>query len=177
MKRYAQRYRSALAGALLFLPTSLVPQGKTKTPPAPALRGKFDLRLLVTTEPEKVFRPSSGPDGKIVPAAPATVVERGKRVTAVLFIKDCKPNSADNCDVVVDLQGIDPTGKLFENRKAAELWRNKKAPAPGVAQLGSSKMNIQLEKTDPVGIYRVIAVARDRVGGGEVKTEASFQVR
>jgi hypothetical protein len=177
MKRIPNRYRSALAGALLLLPTTLLPQTKSKTPPAPALRGKFDVRLLVTTEPEKVFRPSSGPDGKISPAAPATVVERGRRVTAVLFIKDCKPNSADNCDVVVDLQGIDPSGKLFENRKAAELWRNKKAPAPGVAQLGSSKMNIQLEKTDPIGTYRVIAVARDRVAGTEVRSEASFQVK
>jgi hypothetical protein len=111
-----RRSGSALAGALLLLPLLLAAQAPSKTPPTTVLRGKFDVRLLATLEPEKVFRPASGPDGKMVPAAPATVVERGKIVTAVLFIKDCKPNTADNCDVVVDLQGIDATGKMFENR-------------------------------------------------------------
>jgi hypothetical protein len=176
MKHSHQRLGLVLLGAFLLLGAA-PPQARKPAPPVVVPRGKLDIRLLVTAEPEKVFRPTKGPDGKMAIAAPATVVPRGKRVAAVVFFKDCKPDTADNCNVDVDLQGVTPSGALFENRKAADLWRNRKAPAPGITQLGSAFMNIQLEAKDPVGTYKVIAVAHDRVGGAEVRAEATFQVQ
>ncbi|HVR95758.1 MAG TPA: hypothetical protein VMW27_04040 [Thermoanaerobaculia bacterium] len=176
MKRSFFRIGPALAGALLF-PTLIAAQGRSSVPQKPAPRGPFEVRLLATLEPNQVFKPSSGPDGKMRPAAPATVVPRGKKVTAVLFLKDCAPDAAGKCNVDVDLQGFTPSGQLFKNERGAELWKNKKAPAPGIAQLGSQVMNIQLEQGDATGVYRIVAVAHDRVAGVDKKVETSFEVK
>lgn len=176
MKRSLFPIGLALAGTLL-VPTLGAAQARSQAPQKPMVRGPFDVRLLATLEPNQVFHPSSGADGKMRPAAPATVVARGKKVTAVLFLKDCKPDASGNCNVDVDLQGTDPTGKMFENKKGAELWRNKKAPPAGIVQLGSQVMNIQLELRDPVGVYKIVAVAHDRVAGTEKRVETSFEVK
>ncbi len=182
MKRSRSRTGPARAAALLaalaaLVPTFLAAQVKSSVPQKPGPRGPFEIRLLATLDPQQVYSPKSGPDGKMRPAAPATVVARGKTVTAVLFIKDCAPNAAGNCNVEVDIQGMLPSGQLFKNERGSDLWRNKKAPAPGIAQLGNTKMTIQLEAADPAGVYRIVAVAHDRVAGVDRRAETSFEVK
>lgn len=161
------------AASLLTAAPSALPQART--PAAPA--GKLDIRLLVTAEPEKVFRPTKGPDGKFATAEPVKVAPRGQLVAAVVFFKDCKPDAAGNCNLDLDLHGVDPRGSTFQKRTAAPLWVNQKAPHPGFVQLGSSYMKIQTELSDPPGVYRVVAVAHDRNSGTDVRAEASFEVR
>ena len=156
-----------LAAALLLLPTAL--------PPARA--SALDIRILVTAEPEKVFHPTKGPDGKYSQAQPVKVAPRGQTISALVFFKDCKPDAAGNCNVDVDLLGVTPSGALFKNQRGAELWRNKPAPHAGITQLGAPHMKITIEPGDPAGVYRVTAVAHDRNGGTEVKAEATFEVR
>lgn len=176
MKHSHQRFGIIFLGLFLLLGAS-APQARKPAPSAAQPRGNFDIRLLVTAEPERVYRPIKGQDGKLATAEPVKTAARGQRVTAVVFFKDCKPDAADLCNVEVDLQGVAPNGALFENRKAADLWRNKRATAPGITQLGTATMNIQLEAKDAVGTYKVIAVAHDRVGGTEVRAEATFEVK
>jgi hypothetical protein len=159
--------------ASLLAATSALPQARNPSAPA----GKLDIRLLVTAEPEKVFRPTKGPDGKFATAEPVTVAPRGKLIAAVVFFKDCKPDAAGNCNVDLDLHGVDPRGSTFQKRTGAPLWRNQKAPHPGVVQLGASYMKIQTELSDPPGTYRVVAVAHDRNSGIDTRAEASFEVR
>ena len=163
------------AASLLTAASSVLSQART--PPAAPGGAKLDIRLLVTAEPEKVFRPVKGPDGRFVTAEPVRVAPRGKLVAAVVFFKDCKPDAAGNCNVDLDLHGVDPRGSTFQNRTGAPLWRNQKAPHPGVVQLGASYMKIQLELSDPPGTYRVVAVAHDRNSGAEARGEAAFEVR
>ncbi len=139
--------------------------------------GKLDIRLLVTAEPDKVFRPTTGPDGKHAIAQPVKVAPRGKPIAAFVFFQNCKPDNAGKCNVDLDLLGIDPRGSAFENRKGAPLWRNQKAPHPGIIQLGTSYMKIQLEPKDLAGTYKVVAVARDRNSGAEARADASFEVK
>ena len=176
MKFTTWHHRYLFAAALLLLPTT-VPQIPKPAAAGAATGPKLDIRLLVTDEPDKVFHPTKGPDGKFASAEPLKVASRGQLIAAVVFFKDCQPDSAGNCNVDVDLQGLSPNGSLFENRKAAPLWRNVKAPAAGFAQLGSSYMKMQLEPNDPAGTYRVTAVAHDRNSGAESRAEASFEVK
>lgn len=176
MKLQKRSHRNSIAAALLLLPTA-IPQANMsqKAPAAP--QGKLDIRLLITAEPEQVFSPKKGPDGKFAPAEPVKIAPRGKQITGVIFFKDCKPDTAGNCSVDIDLQGVAPDGSFFKNTKGAELWRGKKAPHPGVTQLGLPQMKMQVEASDPAGIYRVIAIARDRNNGATARSEASFEVK
>ena len=176
MKFPLYRHRNTLAAALLFLPAAVPQAAKPNAPPAPP-RGKLDIRMLVTAEPEQVFHPTKGPDGKFKEAAPVTIAPRGKDLAAVVFFKDCKPDTAGNCNVDVDLKGVDPRGMVFENRKGAPLWRGVKAPPPGFTRLGSSYKKMKLEAGDPAGVYRLTAIAHDRNAGIEVKAESSFEAR
>ena len=163
-----------LATALLLLSPALL---QAQKPPKAGAAPAFDIRLLVTAEPEKVFRPMRGPDGMYSPAQPVKVVPKGKLVAAVVYFKDCKPNAAGNCNVDLDFWGVRPGGATFQDRKGVGLWRNKPAPHPGVTQLGSSYMKIQFEPTDPSGTYLLVAVAHDRNSGADSRAEASFQVK
>jgi hypothetical protein len=174
MKFPTHRPRHILAAAFLLVPT-ILPQGSK--PAAPPPRGKFEIRVLVTAEPQKVFHPTKGADGKFAQAEAVKVAPRGTPVAAVVFFKNCQPDAAGNCNLDVDLLGVDPRGKIFENRKGAALWRNVKAPAGGFTQLGSSFMNMKFEAADPAGVWRVSAVAHDRVSGAEARSEASFEVK
>ena len=173
--KFLSSYRNTFA-ALLLLPAVALPQASTPAKPGAVPPGKFEIRLLVTAELDKVIRPTKGPDGKFTRAEPLKIAPRGQQFAVVVFFKDCKPDSAGNCKVDVDFQGIDPRGKTFENRKGSPLWRVR-APGPGMGQLGSSVMKIQLESSDPAGTWRVIAVAHDRTSGAQAREEASFEVR
>jgi hypothetical protein len=171
--KFSLPHRSTLAAALLLLPTA-VPKIPTGTA---ALPRKLDIHILVTAEPEKVFHPTKGPDGKFSQPEPVKVAPKGQLVAALVYFKDCQPDTAGNCNVDVDLQGVAPGGSVFQNRKAAPLWRSVKAPGPGMTQLGSSYMKMQFERSDPAGTYRVIAVAHDRNSGAEARAEASFGLK
>ncbi|HEX9941153.1 MAG TPA: hypothetical protein VGG03_03995 [Thermoanaerobaculia bacterium] len=177
MKSFSNcRHRNVLAAVLLLLPVAL-PQARKPATAGGSPGGKLDIRILVTAEPDKVFHPTKGPDGKFSEAQPVKVAPRGKLIAAVVFFKDCKPDAAGNCNVDLDLQGVDPRGAMFENRKGAELWRNKPAPHPGLTQIGAAYMKIQIEPRDPAGTYRILAVAHDRNSRTDARAEASFEVR
>ena len=173
--RILNHRRNVIAAALLLLPSAL--QAAPPEKPAAAPKGKLDIRLLVTAEPNKVFRPVKGPDGKAALAEPVKVVPKGQQIAAVIFFKDCQPDAAGNCNVEIDLKGVNPQGVAFKDRKGADLWRNRRAPDPSVTQLGSSYMRLQFEPKDAVGTYRIIAVAHDRNSGTDARAEASFEVK
>lgn len=181
--------RNIFAAALLLLPAALQAAGpQTPAPvptpapastpaPAPALPLKFEIRLLVTAEPAKVFRPAKGANGQPDLAEPVKVVPKGKEIAAVVFFQGCTADPAGKCNLEVDLKGVDPHGTTFQDNKNTKLWVNRPAPHAGVIQLGSAFMKLQFEASDPPGVYKVFAVAHDRVSGTESSSEASFEVK
>ena len=174
--KFSTRSRQTLAAALLLLPTAVPPARKPAVPGA-APQGKLDIRILVTAEPAKVFHPTKGPDGKYSQAQPVKVAPRNRPISALILFKDCKPDASGNCNVDVDIQGLTPSGALFKNQRGAELWRNKTAPHAGFTQLGSPHIKITVEPRDPAGVYRIIAVAHDRIAGTNARAEATFEVK
>jgi len=177
MKLSFRRHRNLFAAALLLVPAA-VPKNHAPAPKTtPAPEGKLDIRLLITAEPEKVLSPTKGPDGQYAQAQPVKIAPRGQLLVGVLFFKDCKADAKGNCNVDVDVQGLTPSGQLFQNSKGDDLWRNKRAPHAGFVQLGVPKIRITIEPKDPAGTYRVIAIAHDRHNGAESRSEASFEVK
>jgi hypothetical protein len=177
MKPLFHRHRNLFAAALLLLPTAVPKTHKAEPKSTPASDGKFDIRLLVTDEPNKVLHPTKAADGTYPQAQPVTVAARGRLLVGFVFFKDCKADAKGNCNADVDVQGLLPGGAPFKNEKGTDLWRDKKAPHAGFIQLGRPNINIQIETKDPAGTYRLIAVAHDRNSGAESRAEASFEVK
>jgi hypothetical protein len=177
MKLFTHRHRNLFAAALLLVPAAIPKTSKPAPKAAPAVPEKFDIRLLITDEPDKVLHPTKAADGTYPQALPVTVAQRGRLLVGFIFFRDCKADAKGNCNVDVDVQGLIPSGAPFTNQKATDLWRNKKAPHAGFVQLGAPNIKIQIEPKDPAGVYRVIATAHDRNNGAEAHAEASFQVK
>jgi len=175
--RLSGHYRNLFAAALLVVPAAVPKTHKPAPKASPAPEGKLDIRLLITAEPDKVLKPTKGPDGQYSQAQPVKIAPRNQPIVGVLFFKDCKPDAKGNCNVDVDVQGMTPGGQMFQNSKGDDLWRNKKAPHTGFVQLGVPKIRITIETKDPAGVYRVLAVAHDRNNGAEARSEASFEVK
>lgn len=177
MKHLFRRHRNLFAAALLLLPTAVPKTQKPASKPAPASDGKFDIRLLVTDEPDRVLHPTKAADGSYPQAQPITIAQRGRLLVGFVFFKDCKADAKGNCNADIDVQGLLPGGAPFKNEKGADLWRNRKAPHAGFVQLGAPNIKIQIEAKDPAGTYRLIAVAHDHNSGAESRAEASFEVK
>jgi hypothetical protein len=174
---FFRRHRHLFAAALLLVPTAVPKTNKPAPKATPAAEAKFEIRLLITAEPERVLSPKKGPDGQYAQAQPIKIAPRNQLLVGVLFFKDCKPDAKGNCNLDVDVQGMGPGGLMFQNSKGDDLWRNKKAPHTGFVQLGVPKIRITIETKDPAGTYRVTAVAHDRNNGAEARSEASFEVK
>ena len=106
MKLLSPRHRNLFAAALLLVPAAIPKTAK------PAPEAKFDIRVLITTEPEKVLHPKKGST-----AQPATTVPRGHLVFGFVFFKDCQADAKKNCNLDVDLQGLTTTAAEFKNEK------------------------------------------------------------
>jgi hypothetical protein len=85
------------------------------------------------------------------------------------------PNKSGNCDVKMDIQVYEPTGKVYGETKGTDVWLDKPAP-PGVKQLAVGYMMIRIEPHDPPGRYRVAVAVTDHISGVVLRREASFDV-
>jgi hypothetical protein len=177
MKLPFRRHRNLFAAALLLLPSAVPKSGKPAPKSTPASDGKFDIRLLVTDEPDRVLHPTKAADGSYPQAQPVTVAARGRLLVGFVFFKDCKADAKGICNADVDVQGLLPSGAPFKNEKGTDLWRGRKAPHAGFVQLGAPNIKIQIETKDLAGTYRLIAVAHDHNNGAESRAEASFEVK
>jgi hypothetical protein len=136
----------------------------------------FELSVVVTDRGNSIFDSWDNPTGKRFDVSPIKVAPRGKFLSALLLFKGCKPDKAGNCNAEVDIVAYDPKGNVYGKMLGVELWQQKPAPDSGFTQLSRSYMGIVIEPKDPIGTYRVVAVARDRNGQVEAKAETQFQV-
>jgi hypothetical protein len=137
----------------------------------------FEVALTVTDKGDELFNSWDRPTGKAFNVEPVKTAARGKFLSAVVLFKGCKPDSAGNCDAVMDIVAHDPKGKVYGEMPHVELWQQKPAPNPGYTQLSRSYMGIVIEPSDPTGTYRVSVVARDLNAKTEARSEARFEVK
>jgi hypothetical protein len=136
----------------------------------------FEISVVVTDRGNAVFDNWDKPTGKAFDVSPIKLAPRGKFLSALLMFKGCAPDKSGNCNADVDIIAYDPKGNVYGKMLGVELWQQKPAPDAGFTQLSRSYMGLVIEPKDPIGTYRVMAVARDRVGKIEARAETQFQV-
>lgn len=136
----------------------------------------FEISVVVTDQGNAIFDTWDNPSGKRFDVSAIKLAPRGKFLSALLMFKGCAPDTSGNCNADVDIIAYDPKGNVYGKMLGVELWQQKPVPDAGFTQLSRSYMGIVIEPKDPIGTYRVTAVARDRIGGVEAKAETQFQV-
>lgn len=172
---HAARPRTlVLVFALLWVPIL----GLAANEKSPTKQGSgFEIHVVVTTNGRELFKTWNSGARQPFHIDAVKVAERGPFLSAVVLFNGCRANSNGDCDVDLDIVAYDPTGKLYGEIRGAELWKGKPAPPPGYTQLGMDYMGIVIEPHDPSGTYRIVAVARDRIGHSEASSTATFEVK
>ena|SRR5258708_3348906 len=137
---------------------------------------EFELSIVLTDKGSAIFDTWDRPTGKPFDVSGIKIAQRGKFLSALLMFKGCAADASGNCSADVDIIAYDPKGNVYGKMIGVELWQNKPAPSAGFTQLSRSYMGLMIEAKDPIGTYRITAVARDRNGKREARAEATFQV-
>ena len=141
-----------------------------------AAADNLELSVTVTDKGNQVFDAWDRPTGQRFDVSPIKVAPRGKFLSALLMFKGCAADAAGNCNAEVDIIAYDPKGNVYGKMMGVELWQAKPAPSAGFTQLSRSYMGIEIEPKDPIGTYRVVAIARDKNSKRETRAETTFQV-
>ena len=136
----------------------------------------FELTVTVTDKGNQVFDTWDKPTGRPFDISPIRLAPRGKFLSALLMFKGCAADAAGNCNSDVDIIAYDPKGNVYGKMMGVELWQAKPAPSAGFTQLSRSYMGIEIEPKDPIGTYRIVAIARDKNSKREARAETTFQV-
>jgi hypothetical protein len=144
--------------------------------PSSSVPAAFEINVVITDRGNAIFDSWDRPTGKSFGVDSIKVAPRGKFLSALVLFKGCKADASGNCNADVDIIAYDPSGKVYGTLPGVELWQKKPAPDPGFTQLSRSYMGLVIEPKDPIGTYRVTAVARDRIAKTEAKAEIQFQV-
>lgn len=141
-----------------------------------AAESLLSANLFVTAEGNELFRAWETDPAAGFSIVPLSVAKRGEFLSAIVLFTGCAAGTDGNCNAVLDITALDPSGKVYGEFTGRELWVGKPAPAPGRAQLGVDYMGLVIEPNDPSGTYKLVAKARDLVSGTEVVAETSFTV-
>ncbi|OGW85005.1 MAG: hypothetical protein A2987_03445 [Omnitrophica bacterium RIFCSPLOWO2_01_FULL_45_10] len=95
-----------------------------------------------------------------------TVTKRAKRnkpVYAVIIFINPPVNEKGECDISGDILIRQPDGKVYADIKDFKIWQNKPAPPKNNIGLAENDVTIMIENNDPLGIYTIDVLVKDRV--------------
>ena len=127
--------------------------------------GDFGAMLLLTDEPaaflERWSRPAAAgyrPNIKTV-----TDARRGDVVAAMILFMGCAPDASGKCEASADFRVVRPDGSVYAEHPGAELW-HEAPPGKTALQLGVAHLAFEIERDDPIGVYKIYATVRDPIG-------------
>jgi hypothetical protein len=141
--------------------------------PNTASSGNFAVIQIATTDPDRLTTDwaKSTPG---VQVHTSTQAPRNLPIVTFIIFKGCSADPAGNCNVTVDYDMVDPTGKSYDHTVAAPVWVGH-PPAPNYnLQLSASGYGIRFEDKDPLGAYLVRATVTDHVAGITLHTEQTL---
>ena len=138
--------------------------------------GPFGAILVVTDDSEGFFEEwNRPPDPERPPSINSTQLAlRGERVDAILVFTGCQPNP-ELCDVAVDYRVLKPDGSTYAEQEGVPVWKGAEVPE-GRLQLSEQNLGLAFEPDDPLGVYRVEALVRDRVADRSIALETELSV-
>jgi hypothetical protein len=165
-----QLLRFALALALLVLPQSAMAQS---TPHATAQSGSFTILALITADPDwvKEWSRTDGQPPRLVPASTVTVGD----VAQVLVMFEGAAEQGGRLLVACEVSVTTPDGQVHALPTSRCFDRPLDGPA-SASRLLDVDMGLNVEPTDPLGLYRFAIRATDLFSGETVATEISVEV-
>jgi hypothetical protein len=144
------------------MPTPVVQPNKPLPNPSEAANGDFRGKMLIVADVEKFWAVWEKPEPPSIDTA--SEIRRGGKVTAMVVFAVCKPAADGKCNVSASFSTIGLNGKAYGEAASGKAWTE--APAPDRNLLASlAAMTFELEATDKLGPYRIIATMTDEVAG------------
>jgi hypothetical protein len=99
---------------------------------------------------------------------------RGRELTAVLFLQDCRPRTDGTCNVAAHFTYLRPDGTEYGTVNDDELWTS--APRAGGGIVVAIGPALIVDPPDPMGRWTLRAQIRDNVRGVTVTVETPIVV-
>lgn len=165
-----QLIRLALALALLLLPAAAMAQA---TPHATASSGSFTILALITADPDwtKEWSRTDGQPPRLVPASTVTVGD----VAQVLVMFEGAAEQQGRLLIACEVSVTTPDGQVH-SLPASRCFDRPVEGAASASRLLDIDMGLNVEPTDPLGLYRFAIRATDLFGSKTVATEISVEV-
>lgn len=165
-----QLIRSVLLLALLLLPAASMAQA---TPHATASSGSFTILALITADPDWVteWSRTDGQPPRLVPASTVTVGD----VAQLLVMFEGATEQQGRLLVACEISVTMPDGQVHALPESRCFDRPLEGTA-SASRLLDVDMGLNVEPTDPLGLYRFAIRATDLFGGAAVATEISVEV-
>ena len=165
-----QLIRFTFALAFLILPQSVLAQA---TPHATASSGSFTILALITADPDwaKEWSRTDGQAPRLVPASTVTVGD----VAQVLVLFEGATERQGRLLVACEVSVTTPEG-VVHALPASRCFDRPVEGSATASRLLDVDLGLNVEPTDPIGLYRFAIRATDLFGGGKVATEISVEV-
>jgi hypothetical protein len=150
--------------------------GAPASGPNMAWQGHFGVMQISTTDADGLVSNWSKPtNGATLNVQSETV--RKTPIYVFIVFKGCRPDPQGHCNVTVDFDTFDPSGKPYDTKKDAPVWVGRPPTPRGNLQLSEGALAVRIEDKDPIGAYRVVATTTDHVAGVTLRTEQSLTVK
>jgi hypothetical protein len=135
--------------------------------------GSFTVQVILTAD-AKALRESWNASDEAPRLETTSTVTRGKAISAMLVVHGCATRRDGRCDAVVEFALVGPEDKRTPGPSGV-LWN---APVEkGKFYLSDTSLTMAFDGTDPLGAYRIVATATDRVARRTVEVSAPFTLR
>jgi len=139
--------------------------------------GDFGAMLLLTNQPQEFVaewaRGQSQPEGPRLRTTAAA--SRGDLVAAIILFTHCQAADTGMCRSYVDFKVLRPDGSTYATHRDVMLW-NGPPPHGDSVQIGNARLDFQVEKDDPFGIYEIHADVVDQVAQRKVSLVQALAV-
>ena len=155
--------------------TSTDPSGKPLPPAAnQAQQGEFGVMQISTTDPQALWAAwaQKTPGVELHTQNTAT---RNQPIVSFIVFTGCTPDAQGHCNVTVDFEVLDPSGKTYGRNDNAPVVDGA-APAKGMLGLSNGSLGLRVEAGEQLGDYRVLAHTTDHVSGVTLATQQTLTI-
>ena len=135
--------------------------------------GSFTVQVILTAD-AKALRETWNTSVEAPRLATTATVARGKSITALLVVHGCATRKDGKCDALVNFTLVGPEDKRTPGGSGV-LWNA--AVEPKRFYLSDTSLTMAFDASDPLGVYRIVATATDRVSRRTLEVSAPFTLR
>jgi hypothetical protein len=141
-----------------------------------AVDGSFGALLFLTSDADAfVDQWRNATSTTTLSVVSVSRLQQGAILTAFIVFGGCTADVNSRCNTSVDYELVGPGGESIAKRSKLVLWQDPPPPL-GYLQLAPASFRVQMDKTDPTGIYRIRAAIRDSVAARQVTVERAFML-